>query len=202
MRYVLLVLFFVTVASSLKADTFPIKIKLQDDGGAALKDELVIVQDLKNGEQELLRALSDQGGNVPTLQLPPGLYRVIATAPYGLWETNIREFLVGQRATEIVVMVQPMALHGYGDIIVIGIAHAQLRVIGPSGEPASGAQILIRDRDATLYLERWYKTDDRGNATIELVGKPTVAVVIYDGVHLTTELDPNNLKPVIRLQKQ
>jgi len=201
MRNFLLALVLACVASAVAADTFPVKIKVQDATGADLKDELVIVQDLNNSEREILRTLSDQEGNIPALQLPAGLYRVIATAPYGHWETNVREFLVGQRASEISVIVQPMATHGYGDIVNLGTARAQLRVIGPSGESAKGAQILIRDRDATLYLERWYKTDDRGNATIELVGKPTVAVVIYDGVLLRIELAPNDLKPVIRLQK-
>jgi hypothetical protein len=170
------------------AGTFPVKVKVEDSGGAAVKDELVIVQDLNNREHEILRALSDQGGNVPTFQVPTGVYRVIATAPYGLWKTSVREFLVSQQSTQVIVRVEPTPTHGYGDIVTIGTTSVQLQVIGPDGEPANGARILIRDGDATLHLERWYETSGKGMATIELVGKPTVAVVIYGDMLLTTEL--------------
>ena len=54
----------------------------------------------------------------------------------------------------------------------------------------------MRDRDATLHLERRYKADNKGAAIIELVGKPTVMVVVYGDVLLTTELDPHDLNPL------
>jgi hypothetical protein len=144
--------------------------------------------------------LSDQEGNVPLLQLSRGLYRVIVTAPYGIWQTTVREFLVGERSTEVIVRVQAMGTHGYGDIVSKGTP-AQLQVIGPDGRPANGASILVRDRDATLFLERRYKADRNGNAKIELVSEPTVVVVVYGDVLLSTELNRRDLNPIIRLQK-
>ncbi|HEV3253102.1 MAG TPA: hypothetical protein VG033_01760 [Candidatus Acidoferrales bacterium] len=145
--------------------------------------------------------MSDRDGKAPTLELPSGLYRVIATAPYGLWETSVREFLVGKQSTEVILRVQPMPSHGYGDIVTLGTPRVQLQVIGPDGQPAKGALVLIRDRDATLHMERWYTADDKGIAKIELVSEPTVVVVIYGDVLLTSELAQHDSSPVIRMPK-
>jgi hypothetical protein len=146
--------------------------------------------------------LSKEDGTLPPFQLQAGLYRVIATAPYGLWRTNVREFLVGQQSTEMTIKVQPVPTHGHGDIINVRIIRRQLRVIGSDGSPASGASILVRDRDATQHLERWYKTDEKGTTPIEMVSDPTVVVVVYGDVLLATELTQNVLNPIIRLQKR
>lgn len=102
MRHLLTVLALVGLVPAVAAATAPVKIRVEDAVGAVIKDELVIVQDLDSREHEVLRALSDQEGNVPPLQLSPGLYRVIATAPYGVWQTSVREFLVGERPTEVI----------------------------------------------------------------------------------------------------
>jgi len=201
-RHLLTVLALLGFVQAGAAATFPVKITVEDASGAVIKDELVIVQDLDNREREVLRTLSDQDGNVPRLQLSPGLYRVIATAPYGIWQTSVREFLVGQRSAEVIVRVQGMGTHGNGDIVTAGITRTQLQVIGPDGRPASGAGILVRNRDATLNLERRYQADGKGTATIELVSNPTVVVVVYGDVLLTTELGPHDLNPTIRLEKR
>src|SRR5208337_2561069 len=131
MRHLLLLLALFGVVPTVAAATFPVKVKVEDSSGAAVKDELVIVQDLDSREHEILRALTDPDGNAPTLQLPSGLYRVIATAPYGLWLTSVREFLVSQAPTEVILRVQPMPTHGYGDIVTVGTPRVQLKVIGP-----------------------------------------------------------------------
>ena len=98
MRGLLFMLALIGVAPAVSVVTFPVKIKVEDASGAAVKNDLVIVQDLNNREHEILRALSDQDGNGPTLELPSGMYRVIAAAPYGLWQTSVLEFLVGQQS--------------------------------------------------------------------------------------------------------
>ena len=180
--------------------TFSIMIKIEDVSGEALKDELVIVQDLNDREHEILRILSDKNGYVPPLKLPSGLYRIIAVAPYGPWETNVREFLVRQQPTEVVVTVQPKGTHGNGDIVTLGIPRAELRVIGKDEQPVSGAKILVRDRIATLHLERWYKTDQYGIAVIELVGDPTFVVVVSGDNLYTTKLATTERNPVIHIK--
>jgi hypothetical protein len=201
MRPFLLILALLGLVPTQAAVTFPVTIRVEDTSGAVTKEVLVIVQDLDNSEREIVRTLSDQSGNVSPLQLPPGLYRVIATAPYGIWQTSVREFLVGPPSNAVIVKVQPMSTHGNGDIVTMGSTQAHLQVIGPEGQAASGARVFIRDREATLHLERWYKTNAKGTANIELFGDVTVVVVVYGDVLQTTELGRQNLNPTIRLQK-
>ena len=110
----MLVLFGTSTAA---APTFTVKIKVEDPSGVALRDQLVIVQDLNDREHEILRTLSDEAGHISALQLPAALYRIIATAPYGLWQTSVKEVLIGEQPTEITVKVQPIPTHGYGDVV-------------------------------------------------------------------------------------
>lgn len=199
-RLALLSALFVVVSEA-AAIASPVKIKVEDSAGAVVKNVLVIVQDLDKSRRETLRVLSDEDGKVPVLQLSPGLYRVIATAPYGLWQTGVRELLVGQQPTNLIIKVQAQPTRGYGDVVTLGTTQRHFQVIGPDGQPASGARILIRDRDATPYLERWYMTDDSGIAKIDLIGDPTVAVVIYADVLLTTEIAQRDSSTLIHMQK-
>jgi len=53
-------------------------VTIQDESGDPLPDALVIVECLDNRLQNL-RYLSGKDGNTPTMELNPGLYRVIAT---------------------------------------------------------------------------------------------------------------------------
>lgn len=59
MRRLLLMLTLFGVMPSVAAVTYTVKIKVEDPSLAAVKDELVIVQDLNNREHEILRALND-----------------------------------------------------------------------------------------------------------------------------------------------
>ena len=58
---------------------------------------LVIVQKLDDQEREIMRRLTGKQARVPTADLSPGLYRVIATAPCGTLQAKIGEFLVGSK---------------------------------------------------------------------------------------------------------
>ena len=150
-----------------------------DTSGAPLKDELVIVQDLHDRQHEVLRALTDQDGKIPALNLEPGLYRAIATAPYGVWETEIREFLVTAKPLQVKLRASPMSTHGFGDIVPVRKnGRKKLKVLQDDGNPAAGADLYVRDREATLYMERRYKTNSRGEAEIELVSEPTVVTIV------------------------
>ncbi len=180
----------------------PLTLRVEDASGARLKDELVIVQDLNAREREVLRALTDQNGNVPVPDLKPGLYRAIATSPYGLWETEIREFLVEEGSPlEVVLKVRPMPTHGYGDIVTVGAPQSELRVLGSTGLPVSRAAVLVRDRNATPYLERWYQTDAKGLAKIELTSSPTIVVVVYQNKLTVKEISEKPATIVIHLPR-
>jgi len=162
----------------------------------------VIVQALDEGEHEVLRALTDLNGNVPKSDLRPGLYRVIATSPYGLWETEVREFLVkGEPDKDVVLKVRPMPTHGNGDITTVRTSWANLHILRLDGQPASEARVLARDDKATRSLERWYKTDKEGKARIELTTEPLVLIITFEDILVTTGVTGKNLNPIVHLPR-
>jgi hypothetical protein len=197
-------------AASQNAEALPreqIAIKVEDASGAPLMNDLVIVHDLNDRSREVLRTLTDSKGDIPAFELQTGLYRVIATFPYGdIWETEVQEFLVVKgQAKQITLKIRPMGTHGYGDVIPTPGPKIQAQVLTADGAPASGASVLVRDKDVTLYLLRWYKTDAKGKATIELVAaplhQPTVVVAVYQDVLVTQEVMQNTHRLVIHLPR-
>lgn len=184
------------------APTVSVTIAVHDPSTEPVKDDLVIVQNLDDHENEVVRALTDEKGEIPVLQLRSGLYRAIATAPYGIWQTTVREFLVSDTPVRVVLAVEPMPTHGNGDIVLVGATTMSLQVLNPDGKPAAGAAVLARDRNATLYLERWYKTDLSGRVTIEVVGDPLVVVVVSGRTIVTKEFSSKRIAETIRLPQQ
>lgn len=179
---------FLALLLLLSSSATRVDIVIEDSSGVVLKDELVIIQDLNGKDREVLRVLTDRYGKIPALNLEPGVYRAIATAPYGLWQTEVREFLVTDKPFQLTLNVRPMPTHGYGDIVTVGSKKKQLKILQADGKAAVGAELYVRDREATLYLERRYKTNSRGEATIELVGKPTVVAIVYSNSISTHEV--------------
>jgi hypothetical protein len=178
-----------------------VTVSVQDASGAPANNVLVIVQDLDHPENEMIRGLTDSKGSIPNLNLSGGLYRAIATTPYGLWQTRIREFLVSDAPVRVVLTVDSVPTHGDGDIVLVGAAHVDLNVVNPDGSPAVGAAILARDREATLSLERWYKTDRKGGVKVEVVAKPLVVVVVSGKSLVTSEFDSPSNGQVIHLPR-
>lgn len=189
----------ISPASVTKTEVAALTIKVVDASGAPVKDDFVIVQDLSNRESEMFRALTDVTGTIRTKPLAPGVYRAIATAPYGLWQTEVREFLVKTTPIELTVRVAPEATHGYGDVVPVRSRNFRLKVLTAEGRPASAADLFVRDKNATLYLERRYRTAADGGASIELVANPTIVTVIYKDALWTEELTPKSLHTTIRL---
>ncbi len=193
MRTVMVLLLFCELGSAT-----PVKFRVLDESGAPAKGVLVIVQNLETHEAEVLRILSDEQGNAGSRELPPGLYRMIGTTPYGLLLTTIKEFMVKSLPLEMALRLKFMPTHGHGDIVVVGSTWAELQVLRPDGEPASDAELLVRDRMATLYMERWYKADAQGRTKIEMISDPLVLVVLYHDAVMTTELSERNAPKVIK----
>ena len=182
----------------------PVRVRVEDVGGAPLRNELVIVQDLGDHEHELSRALSDQNGDVPELDLKPGLYRAIATMPYGLWETEVQEFVVRSQRTsqEVMLRLRSAPTHGNGDIVVVEKTPSlDVQVLQSNGSPASGAEVLARDPEATLYLERWYTADGNGVVKVDLLSEPLVLVAIYNNRLQTAKVTRKDARTVIRFPK-
>ncbi len=196
MRYIVTVL---VLLASIQGSA--VTIKVQNPSGEGERNVLVIVQNLGDHQREVMRGLTDQEGRAPTADLSPGLYRVVATKPYGTLQTKIDEFLVGSKPRDVVVTVQFLGTHGYGDVITVGPkSWTHLQVVRPDGKPAAGAGVLVRDRDATLYLERWYTTDEEGSATIEQVSDPTVVVIVYKDTLTSLEIASGAVNPIVHLK--
>jgi hypothetical protein len=158
-----------------------------DATGAAFPDVLVIFRSLE-GEGEVLRALTDREGSVPAFKAPPGLYQVIATCPYGICKTLVKEVLV-QKESSFLALTLKVDVIGTGHPTPASSAYINLQVSYQRGEPAAGVGILARNvRDTNPHFRRWYKTDSSGKARVELLGNPTVLVFIYDGNLFTREL--------------
>ncbi len=195
MRYIVTVL---ALLASIQGSA--VTIKVQNASGEGERNVLVIVQNLDDHEREVTRVLTDQEGRVPAADLSPGLYRVIATAPYGLIQTKIDEFLVGSKPRNIVVTVQFLATHGSGDVVTVPKTWTQVQVVRPDGKPAAGADVHVRDRDATLHLERWYTTDEAGRVTIEQVSDPIVVVIVYKDTLTSLEIGSGAVNPIVHLK--
>jgi hypothetical protein len=178
-----------------------VSFKIADASGAELKGVLVIVQDLRvRDSDEVFRALTDASGRVPAQHLEPGLYRLIAMTPYGLWRSEIREFLVGTENSEIVANLELLGTHGYGDIVIVAKrTRIVVEVKQRDGTPASAVYIHVRDREATQYKLGWYKTDQMGRANVLDVGDGTVLVIVANGNLITKTIPPHTKQITIQL---
>jgi len=173
---------FLVLAGGSQASAAPLRLRVRDQTGAAFPDVLVIVRSL-TGKGEIFRALTDQAGGVPGRDLPEGLYRAIATCPYGICQTKVLEFLVGDAPVELEVKVEISPTRG--NVAIVGPSNVlKLEVVNTQGGPAVSAEVLVRDSNAEF--EKWYKTNGEGEADVEPRGTMTTLVVLYDRT-LTTE---------------
>jgi hypothetical protein len=171
--------------SAMWADASPLSITTLDRTGAAFPNVLVIVKGLsleEKREPEIFRALTDSKGIAQTRELPVGLYRVIATCPYGICQTKIQEFFVkgDPLYLELTLDVVGSGTHGEGDVIEVGPSKLlKVRVTDSEGRPVRLAWIIVRDSDA--WHEGWYKTDSSGSAMVKLPEESVTVVVVYGG---------------------
>jgi hypothetical protein len=165
-----------------KAGASPVHLRVTDQTGAAFPDVLVIVKSLA-GKGEIFRALTDQAGGAPERDLTAGLYRAIATCPYGICETKVTEFLVGDAPLELELKVDVSRTRG--NVAIVGPSNRlKLEVLDAQGRPAIAAAVLVRDSNAEF--EQWYKTNGEGEADVEPRGTMITFVVPYNRT-LTTE---------------
>lgn len=165
-----------------QAGAAPVRLRVLDQTGAAFPEVLVIVKSLA-GKGEIFRALTDQTGSVPERDLAAGLYRAIATCPYGICETKVTEFLVGDTPVELELKVDVSPTRG--NVAIVGPSNRlKLEVVDAQGKPVASAQVIVRDSKAEY--EHWYRTDNKGETDVEPRGTMTTFVVLYNRT-LTTE---------------
>lgn len=172
-RFRPLVMFSCLVLVSTCAWASPVQFSVKDPTGAPFAGALVILKSLDDNH-EVFRALTNNEGNVPGVDLQHGLYRVIATFPYGLWKTDVREFVVTQKPLNLTLTLGMTSTQD--DVAIVGAPTQTVQVLDESGKPISGA--LVITRDPTAAYERRYKSDQFGEANVELLSNPTVLVVV------------------------
>ena len=181
------------------AHAAPLRVVTVDQTGAGFPDVLVIVKPLE-GSGESFRALSDKDGIIPARDLPPGLYQLIATCPYGLCKTTVREFVVKKEPFDLKL---PLAiLPTSGNTVTIGhVEHRDIKVEDGEGKPIPSVPLLVRD--AAAQNERWYTTGVNGSAIIDLPpGRETTVVAVHRGVLVSRDfkMSDENEKIVLRFQ--
>lgn len=159
-----------------------------DKSGLGFPDVLVIVRSLE-GRGESLRALTHRNGAVPAQELAMGLYQIIATCPYGLCRTTVREFLVNTDPVELKLAVE--VLPTTGNTFTIGrVKRCQVEVQNRDGIPVASADILVRDANAES--QKWYQTGLNGKVLIDLLpGQETTIVAVHDGDLASRVLQPD-----------
>jgi hypothetical protein len=172
LSFVLLVSLLLLCSTSKAAES--VRISVHDKGGGPLANVLVILRSLE-GRGEVVRVLTNDEGRIPDRLLDPGIYRVIATCPYGICKTNVREFLVRKGEplqVDIAVAFQPTkdnVTHLNAPEILVSVIHAD-------GKPAVSVEVLIRDE--TADQERWYRTNEKGELAAERFLGPLTFVVV------------------------
>lgn len=166
-----------------RGGTHGVRVRTVDASGAPFPNVLVIIRSLE-GKGEIGRYLTDPSGRTPPIQMDGGLYRLITTCPYGVCQTAIHEFLGSNVPSEIVstIYVNPSDLNGE----IVGAPRVRLALLDSAGRPEVGAHVLVRDEAAKW--ERWYVTDRKGSATVELLADPSVLVVVYDNKLVSEEV--------------
>jgi len=173
-----------------QAGASTVHLRVTDQTGAAFPNVLVIVKSLA-GKGEILRGLTDEAGSVPERDLAAGLYRAIATCPYGICETKVTEFLVGDARVELELKVDVSPTRG--NVAIVGPSNRlRLGVVDAQGKPAASAEVLVRDSNADY--EQWYKTDAAGEADVEPRGTMTTFVVVYNRTLTTETMSSDNIQ--------
>lgn len=177
--------FLLNIVICLCADAVPVRIVTLDKTGAGFQDVLVIVRSL-DGKGESVRALTNQSGAVPTRELAAGLYQIIATCPYGLCQTTVREFFVKTDPIELELALD--VLPTTGNTFAMGrVERRQVEVQDRHGRPVASADILVRD--ATAESQKWYQTGLDGRVLIDLASsRETTVVAVHDGLLLSRVL--------------
>jgi hypothetical protein len=162
---------------SVSASAATLRVKLVDQTGAGFNDVLVIVKSLE-GRGEVFRALTNGAGSVPARELTPGLYRLIATCPYGICQTKVSEFLVSDRPVEIELTLKVLPTRGNG-VTIRPSDRMGIQVVDTEGRAITAAEVLVRDSEA--QNEHWYKTNSAGQVEVELPLGNVTLIVLHNG---------------------
>jgi hypothetical protein len=161
----------------------PVRIRVMDPAGAEGLGKILIIIKALDGTGDVLRALSDSKGWIPSVDLSSGTYRVIATFPYGYWFTQVREFEVSDKPVDVEMHMDGGAVNR---IPYPGLK-LKVTVIDREGKPVGGAEVLGRDPDATV--DHWDQTDAHGQAAVTISVDGADVVAFYKGQVISKRID-------------
>ena len=131
------------------------------------------------------------------IRLLPGVYRAIAVLPYSHRENSVSEFLVHDAPVNLQLhMAEAQGL----DDLPVSIGELTVHVVGPNGQPAVGARVLVRDAEAHPDSEHWGTTNAQGSTTLELNLTPAVLLVVYRDQLYTFPADSYETQRTLRLK--
>ena len=167
------------------AQATSVRIKMLEISGGILPDGLVIVESLDR-RGEFVGSLSDEAGTVPTLNLTPGLYRVIGTCPYGVCAASVSEFLVGDQPIELELKLRIMP---HGDGMVLGLQRITVHIVDKQDQEVPSARVIVRDWEA--HEEEWYETNSSGDANVALPREGLVTIIVIQNRKVTVRVISN-----------
>lgn len=160
------------------------RIQVLDESGAPFPNVLVIVKSLE-GQGEIGRYLTDRSGQVPSIRFEPGIYRLIATCPYGPCKTTVREILGSDLSPETILKIPMNPTDTNGMLLNAPKIHLALR--RPANDVVTkNVKLLVRDPEAKS--EKWYTADAKGGVDVELPSDPATVVAIANGRIITWTL--------------
>jgi hypothetical protein len=161
--FVCSLVFFYLLFASANLGATTVGISTKDRTGDPIANALVIIKSLETG-REVVRVLSDKQGQIPEVDLHRGFYRVIATDPYGLWETKVQELLVTEERRDLSLFLDAKPTHD--NVSFLGSRMQTVQVLDRNGKPVS--ELIVLAWNESAIYEKWYKTNEQGEANVQL----------------------------------
>jgi hypothetical protein len=139
---------------------------------------------LEPGVGDVCRDLTRPDGSIPDVDIPPGLYEVIATYPYKPYRTRVRDFLAGARPVGITLELEEIPDQRV--FISTPVFDLRVRVLDDQSRPVPNARII--GRDPAAYQLAIATTDKDGRATVRIPSEGAEVTTIYGELHQVDQI--------------
>lgn len=161
-----------------------------DRNGAPFPSVLVIIKSLE-GAGEIGRYITDDDGKIAPVELGGGLYRIIATCPFGSCDTTVRE-----------VFGVTLGARFRLQLPNVGPARTRILVLDDTGAPFPGVLVIITSLPGNTEIGRYLSGRDGRVPSVILRGERyrIVATCPYGFcATLTREVSGSDLAAELRL---
>jgi hypothetical protein len=175
-----------TFCASAGAET--VSVRATDRAGEKLPGILVVLKSLEDVPWGVSRALTGPNGLVPAVDVPPGLYEAIATDPYGIFETTVKDFMVATKPVKLELQLDVVQ----DQTVTANAIDWHLRVVDNQNRPVVNAWVTARDSEASTGVGVT-TTDSHGRATVTIpIDRAVVITVFYDGQSYSEDFDTHS----------